>query len=73
MDTQTDPWAIPTEYPPASPDLGRVRFRAGEGGDMPRLWAEFMLNMWWGSRDKKLTFADAVKAATVHFMVGEQP
>lgn len=54
--------------PTPAPD---VRFRDGKGGEMPHEWAAYMLNLWWAARDTKLSFGTAVKAATMHFMVGD--
>lgn len=44
-------------------------FRPGEGGQLRPDWADYMLYLWWSAQDKKLTFAEAVKAAAVHFLV----
>lgn len=61
----------PYEYNGHDPAPAPVPFRQGIGGEMSHDWAAFMLNQWWAARDKKLTFAEAAKAAAVHFMVGE--
>ena len=55
--------------PPAPQD---VRFRTGKGGEMTHEWAAYMLNQWWAARDKKLMFADALRATATHFMVEER-
>lgn len=56
--------------PTAPPD---VRFRPGRGGEMTHEWAAYMLNLWWAAHTSKLTFADAIKVTTHHFMVEQQP
>ena len=65
---QLMPLTVPTEFPP---DDISIRFRPGPGGTMTGEWAAYMLNQWWSARDKKLSFSEAVKRTTVHFMVGE--
>lgn len=70
MATDTEQWRTPLDYPP---DLPRVTFRDGPGGDMPHEWAAFMLRTW---RDAEVgnakppKFSDVLKAAAVHFMMG---
>lgn len=68
MSATVDQWAAPDFAPPAP----NIRFRDGTGGEVSPEWAAHMLGLWYAARDKKLSFAEAVKATAVHFMVGEQ-
>lgn len=73
MDTDQDlRRGVPMGSWETRPEPADIRFRPGQGGEMSPEWAAYMLNLWWSARDKKLTFAEAAKAAAVHFMVGEQ-
>lgn len=56
-----------------APPVRDNRFRPGRGGEMTQEWGDYMLNQWWAARDKKLTFAEALKATALHFMNEPQP
>ena len=59
---------------PADPEPARVRFRHGQGGDLPHEWAAWMLTEW---RDAEMSnakapkFSDVLQRAALHFMMGE--
>ena len=54
----------------------RVRFRDGQGGDLPHEWAAWMLTEW---RDAEVgnaktpKFSDVLQRAALHFMMEARP
>ena len=73
-ETQTTQQANGRDQAPAP--RARVRFRDGQGGDLPHEWAAWMLTEW---RDAEVgnakapKFSDVLQRAALHFMMEARP
>ena len=60
----------------ADQEPARVRFRDGQGGDLPHEWAAWMLTVWRNaevSSSKPPKFSDVLQRAALHFMMDGAP